>query len=107
MRCGVVKRIRRALGLTLEEMGRALMVSWVTVCRWENGKVGKIGLLHRTILEQIEFDVLRQPPVLSMPAGLRYAHAARSQFRARLILYALQSYDERLATRGAAGRRTT
>jgi transcriptional regulator with XRE-family HTH domain len=87
-----VRKVRAALGLTLEEMGRALMVSWVTVCRWEHGKVEKIGLLHRTILEQIADDLSSRTGRHSGRSATLYAAAARSAYRPELIFEALRQH---------------
>lgn len=34
----LLKKTRRKLGLTQEDLARELNVSWVTINRWENGK---------------------------------------------------------------------
>jgi DNA-binding transcriptional regulator YiaG len=44
---GIVKEIRRQLGLSQEELAHALGVSFATVNRWENGRTAPSKLALR------------------------------------------------------------
>lgn len=54
-----IRWVRETLGLSLEKFARALMVSYVTVSRWEHDRVEKMDPLHALILAAVWNDLLR------------------------------------------------
>lgn len=51
---GIVKEVRRKLGLSQEELARALGVSFATVNRWENGRTAPSKLALRQFMSFCE-----------------------------------------------------
>ncbi len=52
-----IQRIRKALGISQEDLARELGVSFGTVNRWENGKVNPSKLAKRQLNSFIEHQV--------------------------------------------------
>lgn len=84
-----VKQIRDALGLTLEELGRALMVSCTTVWRWENGGATKMDPLRRLVLEAILVEIFSRTAKQSAEAAKRWSRIAADPTPARFVAEAL------------------
>jgi DNA-binding transcriptional regulator YiaG len=57
---GIVKEIRRQLGLSQEELAHALGVSFATVNRWENGRTAPSKLALRQFEQFCLGKILRQ-----------------------------------------------
>jgi hypothetical protein len=91
-----VRQVRDALDLTLEELGRALLVSWTTVWRWEHGGATKMDPLRRVVLEQILADLTHRTCRHDRKAERRYHDAALDPFRGQLIIEALLAARQRL-----------
>ncbi len=90
-----VKQIREALGLTLEEFGRAMLVSWTTVWRWEHGGAAKMDPLRRLALEQIHAELSSKTGRHSGKVEKCYRAAALDSFPPALIIEALNAARRR------------
>jgi transcriptional regulator with XRE-family HTH domain len=98
-----VKQIRAALGLTLEELGRAMLVSWTTVWRWENGYAEKMDPLRRLVLEEILAEISSRTAKQSGEAAKRWARLAGSAAPAQFVAEALFAVGRRQMRRRAEG----
>ena len=89
-----IRTIRLYMGLTQEELGRLLGVHWVTVCRWETGKLVPSAFRCRllTAFARIPFSVeesemegiVRSAPVDVALYWLLFASGAKDRLHAIL-----------------------
>lgn len=94
-----VKQIRDALGLTLEELGRAMLVSWTTIWRWEHGGAAKMDPLRRLVLEEILAEISSKTGEYSGKAVRRWARLAGDSTPACFVAEALLAAGKRAAKR--------
>lgn len=66
---------RNRLGLTLEEVGKAVGVGKSTVRKWENGMIKNMGRDKIALLA----NVLQLPPVAFVPGGLSHEYSYDEQ----------------------------
>lgn len=84
-----IRQVRDALGLTLEELSRAMMVSWVSVWRWENGHAEKMDSLRRLVLEAVWYDLTRRKGEDRKRAVRRWSALAAGRVPAGFVAAAL------------------